>query len=221
MADALAAAPGSIAAGQPSATRGEHHVPESEEADDAGEDDDRATNVVIEGPGSCGEDRSPDEDGDHDPAEDLLGRGGWRRRCHEPTIGPCPAAADAAPPTAQKKGPRNGPDPRGAGNLNRFRERLDGACVAGALVSRRPCFQPLVNLKAGRTVRERFSGVKASSSNNVENLWGSSETLESLDFCGFPQGSRQPVGPPARSGGKGVCSRDAVRGSSFPTRLLF
>ena len=29
---------------------------------------------------------------------------------------------------AQKKGPRNGPDPRGAGNLNRFRERLDGDC---------------------------------------------------------------------------------------------
>ena len=139
MADASAAAPGSIAAGQPSAARGEHHVPESEEADDAGEDDDRTTNVVIEGPGSCGEDRSPDEDGDHDPAKDLLGRGGRGRRCHEPTIGPYPAAADAAPPTAQKKGPRNGPDPRGAGNLNRFRERLDEACVAGALVSRGAC----------------------------------------------------------------------------------
>ena len=187
MADASAAAPGSIAAGQPSAARGEHHVPESKEADDAGEDDDRATDVVIEGPGSCGEDRSPDEDSDHDPTKDLLGRGGWGRRCHEPTIGPYPAAADAAPPRAQKKGPRNGPDPRGAGNLNRFRERLDGACVAGALsrggrVSRRPCFQPLVNLKAGRTVREQFSGVKASWSNNVGNLWGSSETLKCLDF---------------------------------------
>jgi hypothetical protein len=64
---------------------------------------------------------------------------------------------------------------------------LDGACVAGASsgrerVSRRPCFQPLVNLKAGRTVRERFSWVKASWSNTVENLWGSSETLKSLDF---------------------------------------
>ena len=164
MSIASAAALGSIAAGQPSAPCSEHHVPESEKADDAGEDDDRTTNVVIEGPGSCGEDRSPDEDGDHDPAENLLGRGGWRRRCHEPTIGPYPAAADAAPPTAQKKGPRNGPDPRGAGNLNRFRERLDGADLAG------PCFQPLVNLKAGRTVGELFSGVKASSSNDVENL---------------------------------------------------
>lgn len=85
-------------------------------------------------------------------------------------------------PARKKKGPRNGPDPRGAGNLNRFRERLDGACVAGALVSRRPCFQPLVNLKAERTVREQFSGVKASWSNNVGNLWGSSETLKCLDF---------------------------------------
>jgi len=128
---ASAAVLGSIAAGQPSAPRGEHHVPESEEADNAGEDDDRTTNLVIEGPRSRGEDRSPDEDGDHDPAEDLLGRGGWGRRSHQPTIGPSSAAADAAPPTAQKKGPRNGPDPRGAGNLNRFRERLDGACLVG------------------------------------------------------------------------------------------
>ena len=134
MAVASAAALGSIAAGQTSAACSEHHIPKSEEADDAGEDDDRTTNVVIEGPGSCGEDRSPNEDGDHDPAEDLLGLGDWGRGCHEPTIGPCPAAADAAPPTAQKKGPRNGPDPRGAGNLNRFRERLDGADLAGAVL---------------------------------------------------------------------------------------
>jgi len=88
-------------------------------------------------------------------------------------------AADAAPPTAQKKGPRNGPDPRGAGNLNRFRERLDGACLGGARRSLRglgatlrpcrfpfttavgSCCPPLVNRKAGRTVGERISGVKA------------------------------------------------------------
>ncbi len=208
MADASAAAPGSIAAGQPSAARGEHHVPESEEADDAGEDDDRTTNVVIEGPGSCGEDRSPDEDGDHDPAKDLLGRGGWGRRCHEPTIGPYPAAADAAPPTAQKKGPRNGPDPRGAGNLNRFRERLDGACVAGALsrgerVSRRPCFQPLVNLKAGRKVGERFSGVKASSIEDTKNPHHPGNPVKSRDFAGVTQPARRSDDKAARSGGKG------------------
>jgi hypothetical protein len=29
------------------------------------------------------------------------------------------------------KGPRNGPDPRGAGKLNRFRERLDGEFFRG------------------------------------------------------------------------------------------
>lgn len=75
-----------------------------------------------------------------------------------------PGGRRCLPAHRAKKGPRNGPDPRGAGNLNRFRERLDGEDLAGL------CFQPLVNLKAGRTVRELFSGVKASSSNDVENL---------------------------------------------------
>ena len=117
---------GTIAAGEAAAATGQHRVPESEKADNAGEDDDRTADVVVEGPRTGGEGRAPDQHGDHDPAEDRFGLGGGGRSRHGSTIGPCPAAADAAAPTAQKKGPRNGPDPRGAGNLNRFRERLDG-----------------------------------------------------------------------------------------------
>ena len=35
-------------------------------------------------------------------------------------------AGRCATTSHKNKGPRNGPDPRGAGKLNRFRERLDG-----------------------------------------------------------------------------------------------
>jgi len=46
-----------------------------------------------------------------------------QKRAYQRRIRP---RAGRTPPTRKNKGPRNGPDPRGAGKLNRFRERLDG-----------------------------------------------------------------------------------------------
>jgi len=51
----------------------------------------------------------------------------------------------------KNKGPRNGPDPRGAGKLNRFRERLDGrrGCVAGIELEATAGIHAAVGLRAG------------------------------------------------------------------------
>jgi len=70
--------------------------------------------------------------------------------------------------TSARKGPRNGPGPRGAENLNRFRERLDGAGLGGGgrppCRHRRrggvPCGQPLWP-SGGGTLDRSFLVVKA------------------------------------------------------------
>ena len=68
---------------------------------------------------------------------------------------------DAVKTILENKGPRNGPDPRGAGKLNRFRERLDRnelsvekpSTKPGRLETRpagpRPC-RPAIERGAGR-----------------------------------------------------------------------
>jgi len=71
----------------------------------------------------------PDNEGKHDPGKDPFGT--WRRwRCGsghiEEGYAHGPSCHHLAKNLPEKKGPRNGPDPRGAGKLNRFRERLDG-----------------------------------------------------------------------------------------------
>jgi len=84
---------------------------------------------MIERPGANGMKQSPDNKGHHDPGKDPFGTG-RRWRCsgrHIEKDTPAGRRVTTALKTyPENKGPRNGPDPRGAGKLNRFRERLDG-----------------------------------------------------------------------------------------------
>jgi hypothetical protein len=110
---------------------------------------------VIQPPGTDRMNTSPGDDTGHDPAEESLGTGRRQWFWHGRIVGRPSAAAGPA-----RKGPRNGPGPRGAENLNRFRERLDGSCAWDRPVvgGRLPCLRrrragwtcdPAVGLQAG------------------------------------------------------------------------